>query len=70
MFKIVRRLRVTLTLKSGIEIEFDCDDLTKNFRGNDLTGLQAARSRNWPFYIRLDDISAIQTRKTGWVIRL
>lgn len=54
---------VVLHLRSGEKIQFFCSQLTKTYEGNKLTGLSAENAPRWPFYIRLDAIAAITTRR-------
>jgi hypothetical protein len=54
---------VTLHLRSGEKIQFFCSAITKTYEGNKLTVLEADNAPHWPFYVRLDAIDVIVTRR-------
>ncbi|QJA43041.1 hypothetical protein [Phaeobacter phage MD18] len=57
--------KVKLHMKSGAVLQGYVTELEKKFSGNELTGL--SWSGTMPFYVRLDDISAVEaTRVLNW----
>lgn len=66
--KIVRKYRVAIHLKSGATLRFTCRGLAKLEDGDDITRLSAVAADNFPFYIRLGDISAVEAKRAGWAL--
>ncbi|UTC28125.1 hypothetical protein GURKE_00940 [Brevundimonas phage vB_BpoS-Gurke] len=66
-----RKLEVRLLMKSGAVIRFFASDITATSSGdNNLSGLKWDGARGVPLYIRLDDISAVGTRRVPFWTRL
>lgn len=58
------KFEVSVHLKSGRRIVFYADTITttRDPASGDLTSLKTKKSRFWPLYTRLDDVSCVQTR--------
>lgn len=61
------KLRVTLALSSGIKVVFLCDEFrtTKSLETGRLTTLKTTGHRGFPYYVDLDRVDAIYTRKVS-----
>lgn len=57
------KLQVCLHLRSGRKLRLRAGKVTKRYEGNDLVGLSVEDSDGWPFYVRLDAIDAVTTRR-------
>lgn len=51
--------KITIILKSGKEITFECKNMTITKNGNELTGYVVDGGTGKLFYVRLDQIAAI-----------
>lgn len=59
-WKFWKKYKVTVYLKSGDRLEFECDEISINKNGNELTGWNIEGVKAGAlFYVRLDDVSAI-----------
>ncbi|KQS55940.1 hypothetical protein ASG17_07770 [Brevundimonas sp. Leaf363] len=57
-------VRVDLILKSGMSVRFYCSGITATRRqDNSLSAIEITKPVGWPLYIRLDDVSAVVTRR-------
>ncbi|USN15235.1 hypothetical protein KIKIMORA_00890 [Brevundimonas phage vB_BpoS-Kikimora] len=66
-----RKLEVRLLMKSGAVVRFFASDISATSTGdNNLTALKWDGARGAPLYTRLDDISAIYTRRVPFWTRL
>lgn len=51
--------KITIILKSGKEIIFECENMTITKAGNQLTGYTVEGGTGKLFYVRLDEIAAL-----------
>jgi len=59
-----KKIRVVFHLKSGATLRFKCDSISAKRDANmDISAYTLSNADNAPFYVRLDDISAIETHR-------